>query len=192
MVSARTGPLGVLSATGNMLYRDASGDLAEVATAAASNGQVLSRESGVPAWAPASRPYGSYYLSASAATVNTSGTPIKIAGTTVALALDQMTMPANNRLQNIGIGRNVELKATISAMSTIPNVLLSTFVYRGGAQEANSEMTRKIAVANDEGNMGMVFPMLMTNGQDVEIWLDTDVGNPTITVTKMIVTIRGL
>ncbi len=50
MTTPRIGPLGVLSATGNMLYRDASGEITEVDTSAASNGDVLTRTAGVPAW----------------------------------------------------------------------------------------------------------------------------------------------
>ncbi len=53
MTAARVGPLGVLSATGNMLYRDAGGNLTEVDTAGAANGEVLTRVGGVPAWAAA-------------------------------------------------------------------------------------------------------------------------------------------
>lgn len=56
MTAPLTGAIGVLSATGNMLYRDASGNLTEIDTASASNGQVLSRVAGVPAWATGSTP----------------------------------------------------------------------------------------------------------------------------------------
>ena len=51
MTTPRVGPLGVLSATGNMLYRDAAGDVTEVDTASAANGTVLTKVAGVPAWA---------------------------------------------------------------------------------------------------------------------------------------------
>jgi hypothetical protein len=51
MTTPRTGSLGVLSATGNMLYRNAAGAIEEVDTASAADGQVLTRVLGVPAWA---------------------------------------------------------------------------------------------------------------------------------------------
>jgi hypothetical protein len=54
MTTPRTGPLGVLSATGNMLYRDSLGDVAEVDTAGAVDGDILTRIAGLPAWQSAS------------------------------------------------------------------------------------------------------------------------------------------
>ncbi len=50
MTTPRVGPLGVLSATGNMLFRAASGEIDEVDTSAAVNGDVLTRVAGLPAW----------------------------------------------------------------------------------------------------------------------------------------------
>ncbi len=50
MTTPRVGPLGVLSATGNMLFRDSSGEVDEVDTAAASNGDRLTVVAGLPAW----------------------------------------------------------------------------------------------------------------------------------------------
>ncbi len=52
MPTPRVGPLGVLSATGSMLYRDANGDVTDVSPG--SNGEVLTLVGGVPAWAAAS------------------------------------------------------------------------------------------------------------------------------------------
>ena len=50
MTTPRIGALGLLSATGNMLYRDSAGRLTELDTAGASNGDVIQRVAGVPAW----------------------------------------------------------------------------------------------------------------------------------------------
>lgn len=50
MTTPRVGSLGVLSATGNMLFRDASGNVDEVDTAGAVNGDVLTRVAGLPTW----------------------------------------------------------------------------------------------------------------------------------------------
>ncbi len=50
MTTPRIGSLGILSATGNMLFRDGSGNLEEVDTSAASNGDVLEVVGGLPAW----------------------------------------------------------------------------------------------------------------------------------------------
>lgn len=52
MPAPRVGPLGVLSATGAMLYRDSSGNVDEVAIGAA--GDILTVVGGVPAWQAAS------------------------------------------------------------------------------------------------------------------------------------------
>ena len=50
MSTPRVGSLGVLSATGNMRYRDSLGDVTEVSTAGQSDGQVLTLSGGVPVW----------------------------------------------------------------------------------------------------------------------------------------------
>jgi hypothetical protein len=50
MTSPRVGSLGILSATGNMLYRDAAGRVEEVDTSSAIDGDVLTRVGGLPAW----------------------------------------------------------------------------------------------------------------------------------------------
>jgi len=52
MATPRVGALGVLSATGAMLYRDANGDVTEIVPG--SNGEVLTLAGGVPTWASAS------------------------------------------------------------------------------------------------------------------------------------------
>jgi len=49
VATPRTGPLGILSATGSMLYRDANGDVTEVAPGSA--GQQLTLSAGIPTWA---------------------------------------------------------------------------------------------------------------------------------------------
>ena len=54
MTAARVGPLGILSATGNMLFRDAAGNIDEVDTAGAVDTEVLTRVAGLPAWAASS------------------------------------------------------------------------------------------------------------------------------------------
>lgn len=51
MPAPRIGPLGVLSATGNMLYRDVNGDVDEITIG--SNGDILTVVGGVPAWSSA-------------------------------------------------------------------------------------------------------------------------------------------
>lgn len=51
MTVAAVGPLGVLTAEGNMLYRDSAGNITEVDTFTATDGEVLTRVAGVPAWA---------------------------------------------------------------------------------------------------------------------------------------------
>lgn len=56
MTTPRTGPLGILSATGNMLFRAANGEIDEVDTAGAEDGEVLTRASGLPVWAAGPTP----------------------------------------------------------------------------------------------------------------------------------------
>lgn len=52
MPTPRVGPLGILSATGSMLYRDASGDVDSVNPG--NNGQLLTLVGGLPVWQDAS------------------------------------------------------------------------------------------------------------------------------------------
>ncbi len=54
MTTPRAGSLGVLSSTGNIPFRDANGEIEEVDTSGANNGQVLTRVGGLPAWADSS------------------------------------------------------------------------------------------------------------------------------------------
>jgi hypothetical protein len=54
MPTPRIGPLGILSATGSMLYRDANGDVTEVVPG--SDGQQLTLSAGIPIWANGGTP----------------------------------------------------------------------------------------------------------------------------------------
>ncbi len=144
--------------------------------------------------APSSTPVsGGYYVSTPAGTANSSGTPVKVAGTTTALLLSGMTMPTNNRLQNnSGVARRVLVIATLSAESDTSNVDLSMFLYKTGSQEAASETLRKIATMNDVGSMSVSFPIELDDGDYVEVWIDTDASDPSITANKMVVTAHSI
>lgn len=141
---------------------------------------------------------GSLYISTPAGTGNTSGTPVKAAGTTTLIKNRNFDSPQNNRLRFTGaVGKTFRATAAISARSTVANVVLKMYFAKGSgagaaAIIAASLATRKIAAAGDVGAAPLVCVADCIQNDFVEVWLDTDTGNPTITFDQMVLVVEEI
>lgn len=130
--------------------------------------------------------YGEIHISTPAGTTTTSGTPLKALGTTTLGNAAQFDMPANNRLRYTGATTTVfTCSVNVSLESDAGGVLFSMFLADNGVPDATSEIDRQIVILAEHGSAGTGFIVELAQNEHVELWIDTDAGNPTITIDHM-------
>jgi len=131
---------------------------------------------------------GSLYISSPAGKAITAGVPAIIGGTTTAIKNKNFTH-TNQRLTYTGtVPKTFQATATISAKSSLGNIILSIFLAKNGVVVAESEMTRKLATANDVGSAAILCVDDCVTDDYVEVWVDVS-SDSTITFDKMVLTI---
>ena len=128
--------------------------------------------------------YGQFYFSSSAATtINTTGTYVKLAGTTTSDSLSGVTMPAHNRLQNdSGATRLFEVSAHVDVEDGSGSKQLAMKLAKNGtvidATEVDDETT-----SNEGAHMNLTWAVSLDDGDYIEIWgaNNTDASNITVT-----------
>ncbi len=133
-------------------------------------------------------PRGGYYVSSSAATTITAGTPIKVAGTTTADAsfLNDFTH-TNNKLVYTGTQTMYfHMEAYISMISSVNNVVIKMYIAKNGTAISASEIQRKIGTGADVGAANVQANFQLSTNDYVEVFVDSDV-NTNFTANKMTV-----
>jgi hypothetical protein len=136
-------------------------------------------EVAVPAW-------GEMHISTPASTTTTSGTPVKSLGTTTLGDAIQFDMPANNRLRYTGAKTSVfACQVNVALSSDANNLLASIYLSDTDTADLTSEVDREIATAMDHGAMSTGFLVELAQNEYVELWLDSESGNPDFIVDHM-------
>jgi hypothetical protein len=120
--------------------------------------------------------YGSLYWSVPASTTLAAATPAKFAGTTVAGALSNFTMPSNNRLKYTGTSTvvvRVDLNLSVKKGAGSSSVLQIP-LYKNGAVVANKLIT---LTGTDYQDVGLTWFVPMSTNDYIESWGQTDTGD---------------
>lgn len=127
-------------------------------------------------------PYGSYYFSTPAATTLSADTWAKAAGTTTAIANENFTHVASNRLRYDGTPTLYFYIACALDMSTASGAdTVSMSIYKNGLIVAASELSRKVS-NNDVGAAALAVPVQLATDDYIEVWLKT-LGGDNLTIS---------
>lgn len=129
---------------------------------------------------------GSYYFSSPVETViSNQGEWTKVAGSTLTVASRAAATPVNNRLVYTG---TPDLRAFVMAafsMTAQQNNRVFTFgIAKNGMVDPASEITRKVGTGNDVGAMALFANVLLSSGDNVELWVKNDTNDSNVTVEK--------
>ena len=120
-----------------------------------------------------------FHWTSESVTTLSAATPAKAAGTTSADTLLGFSSPTSNQLQYDGIkSRSFLVSCSISTLksgggSTVGQVSIAV----DGTADANHFSQRTLANANDIGNQHVISIVTMEEGQQMEIYLETDTGD---------------
>ncbi len=130
--------------------------------------------------------YGEIYITTPLVTTCTlADTFYLVEGTTTSDELQGFTA-SNGRLTYTGTGTRVVLvAAAMSVSSAVNNLVLSTKVYKNGADHAASLVLRKIAVANDVGAQSIATLLTIVSTDYIEIYIACDKPATSITFNGM-------
>ena len=135
-----------------------------------------------------------YVSSASATTIGSSSTPVKVAGTTTletTPAAVGFTMPANNRLTYTGTAtKKFLVTATITAETAVsaPNQLLGFHIAEGGTVNAHTTIQRFVVTAQQKGAIAIQGMFELATNDYVEAWISNETAGNNATVTHMVLT----
>ncbi len=135
--------------------------------------------------------YGGMYLSASAeTTVAGADTPVKAAGTTLALpGARGFSMISNNRLRYTDTETaTFAVTAAFSVQAADANQTFNFMVAVGSVPDATSEITRKIVVAAEEGAGSLSTLMEVASQEFLEFWIENTTSGGNATITKLLLT----
>lgn len=134
--------------------------------------------------------YGQFYFSsASATTISVSGTYYKAAGTTTSSQLSNVTMPANNRLQNdSGATRVFRITAHVDATDGAGNKLVGMKLAKNGTA-IDETLVNDETASNTGANLDINWFVSLANGEYVEIFLAnlTDTSDVTAANGQMLI-----
>lgn len=130
-----------------------------------------------------SRPRGGLYASATGGVANTSGTPVKAAGTYTLSGFEQnFDEPVDGRLRYTGTNTETfEFICSFSLTSSVNNIIIKLFVAKNGTVIGASEQNRKVATGTDVGQMTTTWVTTLATNDYLEIFVDSASGSPTIT-----------
>jgi len=139
--------------------------------------------------------YGQMFMSATSPTaIGVAGTFYKAAGTTTLTtdpAASDWSMPANNRLQYGGTAtRLAVVSCSFSMQSVGATVDLTWRIAKGGVTIADTEITRRVSNAAQNGAASVNALVEVSNGDYLELWVTNETNNTNLTVIKMTMTVR--
>lgn len=114
----------------------------------------------------------SYFISSSAGTTMSPGTPVKMAGTTTAVHTMGLDHSANRLTNNGALKVSVGLSAAISLTCDTNNRIVSGFFAKNGSEVVSSEVQTKIGTGTDIEEMSVLSTMDLDPGEFVEVFLD--------------------
>lgn len=132
---------------------------------------------------------GAMYVSTPVITNSVDTTPVKLNGTTTSLRANGFTHSSGRLTYSDDITKDFDIAVSVSAMSSVGNVVFSIYVAKNGVYQPASEITRKIGTANDVGNSGIPYPISLSQDDYIEIFASISTGAPNITANKMIVVV---
>lgn len=137
--------------------------------------------------------HGTMHRDVSAATdIDTPGTYVKGACQTAAGQLHDMTMPADNRLQYIGVPeRHFHFIATISLICGGINQVIGVKFAKNGAVIDASVSRRKIGTGTDIGALTIQAEVNMVTNDYIELWVTNETSTNSVTLVEFLVHLTG-
>jgi len=135
--------------------------------------------------------YGEMYVSSAAATtVTTSGTPVKVAGTTTAGDLKDFSMPTDNRLVFNGTSTKMcKIDIFVSATQSVNSTRWTEWsIAKNGTVIAATKIQRDHSNNTDRGASAIGALISMDPDDYLEIYVDHETSGSTATAHQMIVT----
>jgi len=117
-----------------------------------------------------------------ATAITTGGTFVKVAGTTTPGILDGFTH-TDGRLTFNGPKRRFNVSVTATNSANLNGAIVHLQLNKSGTLIAPSEQHRKIGSAGDLGNMSCPFVVELENGDYIELWATTELGQDGKTIT---------
>lgn len=135
--------------------------------------------------------FGGYYMDSPTATPNTSGTPVKLAGTTVIMDDVENFTHTNNRLTYTGTHvRPFNVDVTMAVESSKNSTLVSAWIYKNGAVVTGSMNNVYCKTLGEQFPNALFAQVSLSPNDYIEVWADSDVGNPDITADTMTVRVE--
>ena len=129
-----------------------------------------------------SRIVGGLYLDTSAeTTITTINTPVKVAGTTLGLALNERLVATTNRLTYTGLIPTIGLFTGSFAVSTGNNTNLTFYLAKNGVVLPESAGQVRVGTGGDERNGTISCLVDMVTDDYVEIWVENNDGTSNLT-----------
>ena len=120
---------------------------------------------------------------ATATTITTQDTPVKVAGTFITDAVASFTTDATGRLTYTGSTTTVvQFVASVTLVPVGTNQLLTIQLAKNGVPITNAKMTRTVS-AGASGNVSIVFNISMATSDYVELFVANNSSTNDITVT---------
>lgn len=135
---------------------------------------------------------GNIYVTSSALTsIITKDVPVKIAGTTTALSLFRVTMPANNKLTYTGF-KTKRFQAICSVTSTAvsSNTNFSFHIYKNGVKLPESTQSMKLGSGVSAGSLTLSCTVSLTTNDYIEVWVENNTDNSDLTADNLNLSIK--
>ena len=119
--------------------------------------------------------------------------PIKVAGTTIANAINQKFTHSNNRVTYVGaINRNFKITTTISVTSSSSNDQVGFYIAKNGSVLPESEMYVTTNTTSRAESVTIQTITSLNTSDYIEIWVENKSDASDITVTYMNVIVEAL
>lgn len=135
---------------------------------------------------------GNMYITSAVQTViNSTGVPVKIAGTTTSASLFRMSSPADNRLTYTGSKtRSFQVTCSLTATQPSSNKYFSFYVAKNGTILPESRQEVKLVNSTDQGPVTLSCRVTLAPNDYIEVWVENETSNTNITVQTMNLSIR--
>ena len=134
-----------------------------------------------------SRVVGGYFLDTAAeTTIATVNTPVKVAGTTAALSLNERIVAStSNRLTYTGAEPSVVLATWNALVDTGNNVLLTFYVYKNGTKIDETASSVRAGSGSDERLAYLSAIVNVETNDYIELWVENNTNTTNVTCNTL-------
>jgi hypothetical protein len=132
-------------------------------------------------------PHGRFSMSASSATtIAVAGTYYKAAGATVAGHMNNMSMPADNRLQyNNPDRKHFHIATSVSFTTTGASQTVSMKIAKNGTPNDATIVSRLVGTGTDIGSTALHSDEELGMGDYLELWVTNETSTNSVTIDEL-------